>query len=312
MAELRARAIEGSAGESGSRRWLHLPSLRCGPPLTQVGLAIGFGTPFVAGLCWRVFAILGWTGAELGGVLLLLELLIVAALLALILRFEGYTVGSVGIRRLEPADWKLGLTGSYVVVCLVLLGAGLYLVFDPDARHGLIARLAPADAAALRPASLWVMLALAGASAGAQELAERGYTIERLSRLTGSVWVAAGAGVILGMLSRLPWWGFSFLLLVAPAECALAALYVRYRKLAPCVIARTALNLLIALAILVGVGGVGGNEPGAMAAGTSRSSGRAAAIKALNHAMGEDDPARPHCERAQAAFAKGDYRDAID
>ncbi len=285
--------------------------------LTELGLAIGFGLPFAAGIVWRLSEIIGWSwNAGTSGARLIIELLIVGALLVLILGFERLAVSSVGISKPQLADWKVGVASAGMLIGLTVLTAGLYAYLEPADRTlpKLIARLAPADAAGIHDASWWVALAVLIASACAEELAARGYAIERLSPVAGNVWAAAASGVILGLLARLPFWGFSYLLLIAPAECALTALYVRYRKLIPCAIAHVALNLFIVSVLLLGTNPVAGSSSrsASLRFGAGRVSRREAAVTELNRLLRSNlGKALPYVERAQSCYAKGDYSGTI-
>jgi len=287
--------------------------------LTKIGLAIGFGIPFAAGLIFRAARILGWSfglsgGSSGGGVAALaVELAVVAGLLGLVLKYELRPLGSIGLRMPSRADLKLGFTVGDGIVTAIVAAALIYIFLIPDGRSvpSIVALMAPAELASVIRAPFLLLMAIAIAAAAAEEIAARGYAIERLSVIVGNRALAGGVAVILALTARLPLWGFAYLLLMVPAEIALTAVYLKFRKLAPNIFARALVNVLIAITVWVCPSP---HDPRAWPSyrASSNSQSDNDAISSLNQAFkSTDSKLLPYLQRGQADINKGDYTDAI-
>jgi tetratricopeptide (TPR) repeat protein len=280
--------------------------------LTETGLAIGLGVPFVLGTVWRLAGAMGWTwGAGLATARFITDLLIIAGLSALILRFERRPLGSIGLRKLKREDGRLGLTIADGVVGLTIAAAVLYACLTPwRSLSYLVTILSPMAVLVTLNAPLLLLIAVAMASAVAGEMAARGYAIGRLTSLTGNIWSAAGCAAVLSLISRMPLWGFHYTLLIAPAEIALASIYAHYRRLAPCIVARVLLNLVLLIPMLIFAAPLTANKnPFLMNSGSGSEAG---AINDLNRSFNSAESALlPYLKRAQADVGKGDYDSAI-
>lgn len=79
---------------------------------------------------------------------------------------------------------------------------------------------------------IW-LLVCAGITAGVvEELLYRGYAIERLSALTGNIWLGALLSLAAFVTVHVPWWGVGAALAVLPAGALLTVLYVWRRDIA--------------------------------------------------------------------------------
>ena len=192
--------------------------MRC--QATTVGLCIALAGPLLP-----VARILGDSAALTNRVpeQLFLWLLFVV-LVVVVLKWEKLPLASVGL--IAPT-WRSFGWGAAAAALLI------YVVSPLSGR--LVGSLAPgayeSGLSKLHSLPIW-FLVFAGVTAGVvEELLYRGYAVERLSTLTGSVW--AGALLALGafVLVHVPFWGVGAALGTLPAGALLTALYVWKRDL---------------------------------------------------------------------------------
>ena len=167
------------------------PAARRGFTPTEVGLAIGFGIPFVAGLVDRLLILLGWAwGPHIGIPWLLADLAILGALLALVHYWERLPLTSVGINWPTSSDLIAGVAVYLALMVLMIAVPFLYTLIQHGTREEFATGfepLAPTVFTDLRALPLWLALAIVVTAGFATELAIRGFGIERLRALTGSV-----------------------------------------------------------------------------------------------------------------------------
>jgi len=214
---------------------------------TEIGLAIGFGLPFLVGLVDLIFDYFGWSwGPRIGMPWLCGELLILAALLALVHFRERLPLASVGLHRPVASDFTLGFAAYLFLMVLMVLTPPIYSLIR-NGSPGDLAKgfepLAPGIFTDLRALPLWLAIAIVVVAGMTTELAVRGYGIERLQALTGSVVAGAAAALVLDLLAHLPIWGFRYTLLFAPVQLCFIGLYLWRRRLMPCIVANVLLGL---------------------------------------------------------------------
>ena len=254
----------------------------------QPGLALGFGIPFAVGVVYRICVLFGWTlGIGFGLTWLVAELATIAALAVIVTSRERLTLGSVGYRSIESRDLRAGAALLGWMLGLSAIVSAVYLHYRPPASGvfaGAVSLFIPDAFEAFRSIPTLLALAVVVAAAVAEELAARGYGIERLRAVTGSAPAGAAAALILNLLGHLPLWGIRYAIVISPAEVLLALMYVRGRRLAPCVFAHIAFNL-IALAAMALWAPAAVTAHRAQPAAASSPSEREKAIGKLNHAL---------------------------
>ena len=209
------------------------------PAATIVGLAIALAGPALP--IAELIAHAGAPSSIAAGSLALWLLL--AALVAIVLRWERRDLGSIGLRR---PGWRSLAWG-------VAAAAVLLFVVSP-ATNAALAALAPGayepGLAKIRGSSL-PLLVVAGVSAGVvEETLYRAYAIERLSQWSGSTALAAALALAAFAVAHVPFWGVAAALATLPAGLLLTLLYVARRDLAANVVAHatTATVQLLAVA----------------------------------------------------------------
>lgn len=91
---------------------------------------------------------------------------------------------------------------------------------------------------------LWFRLLIVARAATFEELTYRGFTIERLSELTGQRWLAALLSLAIFTFAHLSYWGWTHLIFVAYAASILTGLYLWRRDLSACMIAHFLTDLV--------------------------------------------------------------------
>lgn len=82
-----------------------------------------------------------------------------------------------------------------------------------------------------------------------EEVMFRGYPIERLSEMTGSIWIAAALTVVMFTAAHIPLWGLGGALQIGGWTVVVTVLYVRLRNLPACILMHTC-NDLFAYVVL--------------------------------------------------------------
>ncbi len=241
------------------------PRVRLLPIL--VGLLIGLGLPWLPTerVLLPLIVRFGWKWAtDWGAMILFHNALILIALPALVLFWERLPLSSIGIRRPTLSDLGLGLGAYTVLIVLNGIIAAAHGLFTPAAMHEFtkhgVSPLAPGQFAQLREIPLSLSLASAVANGFAEEMAARGFAIERLRTLTRSTMAAAVIALLLDLGAHLPFWGYRYALEIAPDQIVFVMLYLWQRRLGPCIVAHILLDVgpfLIMAAILAFPGAFG-------------------------------------------------------
>ncbi|WP_313692927.1 CPBP family intramembrane glutamic endopeptidase [Halorarum halobium] len=162
-------------------------------------------------------------------------------LVALVLYWEGRGLDSIGLG-------GLGWRDVAAAVLVFVLGAASYVVTTPLlAALGFETTVSGIETLARLPVALLIALSLTAAVT--EEVLYRGYPIERLAELTGSVWVGAGLTFLVFTAVHLPFWGVGGTLQIGVNALLLTLLYVWRRNLGACILAH-AINDLYAFVII--------------------------------------------------------------
>jgi membrane protease YdiL (CAAX protease family) len=209
-------------------------------PAVVAGLVIGlFGLP----LLWPL-DIPARVGTSTAGSMLVGSLtnwLVVAALLVVVLFWEARPLASIGLERPTRRQVAAGLGAGLGAVVLGLLVTGV-AVAALDLRQ-------PETLSTVASLPLPVKLFLVGTAVVTEELLYRGYPIERLTELTGSVRVGAAASAVAFLAVHYPAWGLVGAIPQAVFTLVLVGLYVRSRNVVACVVAHAVINVLMVLVL---------------------------------------------------------------
>jgi len=210
------------------------------------GLIVALGAPFllplVPGQAQQHITDIGQDS-----VVVVFEWVVALAILAIVIFWERLPLSSIGFRRAKRFDF----VAMAIAVVALFIASG---VFSALARAG-EARLNQATLAQIATLPLALRIGMFLTAGFCEELMFRGYAIERLTLLTGKLWIGGVAAVVLFTLGHLPRYGFSLsLAAVAIVATALTALYLWRRNFWICATMHALIDcggLVIAPAIAV-------------------------------------------------------------
>ena len=179
---------------------------------------------------------LSWISAwELIG--LVSKLLVIISLPLLVVYWERKPLTSIGFCALSVRDL---LAAVATLLAFVLINRGLIWFVDrmPVLRSELMSGVAMY--ASLPKWLDWSGLVVNGI---AEEVGFRGYAIERIEELTGSMLLGASVPFIVNVLVHAPVWGFHGMLAKAPTLMLLVMLYLWRRNLPACALAHLLIDI---------------------------------------------------------------------
>ncbi len=159
------------------------------------------------------------------------------ALLCVILFWEQRPLSSIGLVAGNFRAWGIGACVGLAVV----MSNGLFLRFGKktvmDGSVDTLLKLAA------KP--LWFRIAVVFTAGITEEIVFRGYPIERLAEMTGSLWLAALVPLLVFTLAHLSGWSARHLITVFFAGAILTGLYLWQKDLAACMIAHAIIDVPI-------------------------------------------------------------------
>ena len=215
-----------------------------GDPLAYGPVAVGlvlalFGVPMLWPLDLPTRLGTSTAGSMLVGSLT--NWLVVATLLGIVRYWEERPLTSIGFRTPNPRQAGVALAAGLGGVGLGLLATGLAVVglnLDRPETLSVIGRL-----------SLPVKLALVGTAVVTEEVLWRGYPIERLTELTGRLWVGVGVSGLVFLAVHYPAWGLVGAVPQAVFTLVLLGVYVRSRNVVACMLTHAVINALMVLVL---------------------------------------------------------------
>ena len=172
-------------------------------------------------VAWDVVAV----GYEFGAALLII---------ALVHFCERQPLASIGVRKMRAADF---LIGTAAFIAAVVATAAIWNLLQGSAALGEIINGDDSEVETLLNISFSARIGLAVGTSLAEEFGARGYAIERLTTLTGSVAIGATLAFLGALAMHVPHRGLLALPLLAPGQLILVLVYVWRRSVGTCVIA---------------------------------------------------------------------------
>ena len=212
----------------------------------------GVSVAVVVGLCIALFGgpLLGqvdlprWVETSTASSMLANSLsswLLVGALLGLVVYWEGRRLESIGLRLPTRAEVAVGLGAGLGAVVVGLLVTGVAVVtlnLDQPETLSAISRL-----------SLPIQLAIVGTAVVVEEILWRGYPIERLTELTGRVWVGAVVSGVVFLAVHYPAWGLVGAIPQAVFTVVLVGVYVWSRNVVVSMLTHGVINVVMILVL---------------------------------------------------------------
>ena len=109
----------------------------------------------------------------------------------------------------------------------------------------------PETLTALSQLSLPVQLVIVGTAVVTEEILWRGYPIERLTEVTGSVWIGGAVSGIVFLAVHFPAWGLVGAIPQAVFTLVLVGVYVWSRNTVACMLAHGVINVLMIIVLPV-------------------------------------------------------------
>lgn len=180
------------------------------------------------------------------GQLLLLGLL--AAILAIALLWEKASLSSLGLHfpTISTFAWAMALTALFV------FGLGPFILRAPRWLNQTGFEKPLAQLRVLPPWYLTIAVVVGGA---VEEVLYRGFAIEHLARVTGSVWSAACIAIAAFGLAHVPLWGWIPAFTMAFSGAVLTIAYLWHRDLAANILAHIATDFVGIVLPAIAAGG---------------------------------------------------------
>ena len=199
-----------------------------------VGLVVAlFGSPLIGQL-----NISDRLGTTTSGALLVNSLImwaLVAAILVVVLYWERRSVASIGIEMPSRHEAIIGVVMGVVALVLGILATGIAVAaFQLEQPETLLT---------LTELSLPVKLAVVGTAVITEEVLWRGYPIERLTELTGSIWIGAATSGVVFLAIHYPAWGLVGAIPQAIFTLVIVTVYVKTRNVVTCILTHTIINV---------------------------------------------------------------------
>jgi tetratricopeptide (TPR) repeat protein/membrane protease YdiL (CAAX protease family) len=218
---------------------------------TFLGLAVGFSI-LLRPLGSLLNSLLESTGMSKYGCWSLIniayQLLATAVILGIVVAIERKPLSSVGLRRPTLSDLGLGLA---LFVAVEIAGAVFRLLlvfFFPNSMSNVAS--CQLNSFSSVPAGLGLFVA---AAAGiSEEIAARGFAIDRLRIVSGRLGLAAAVALALDLAEHIPYWGWRYAIEIAPMQLLFVLMYLWRKDIMACIIGHfltDALPFMIPLAM---------------------------------------------------------------
>jgi tetratricopeptide (TPR) repeat protein len=218
---------------------------------TFLGLAVGFFV-LLRPLGTLLNSVLESTGMSQYGCWSLInvayQLLATAVILGIVVGIERKPLSSVGLRRPTLSDVGLGLALFIAVEIAGGVFRLLLLYFFPNSMVNVAN--CQLNSFTRVPAGLGIIVA---AAAGiSEEIAARGFAIDRLRIVTGRLGLAAAIALALDLAEHIPYWGWRYAIEIAPMQLLFVLMYLWRKDIMACIIGHfltDALPFMIPLAM---------------------------------------------------------------
>lgn len=170
-----------------------------------------------------------------------LKWVVVGVLLAIVVYWERRTLASIGLDRPSARQVAVGVAAGVGGLVAGLLATGVAV-----AALGLEQ---PETLSVVASLSLPVKLAVVATAVVAEELLWRGYPIERLTELTGRVWIGAAVSGLVFLAVHYPAWGLVGAIPQAVFTLVLVGVYVWSRNVVVSMVTHGVINTVMILVL---------------------------------------------------------------
>jgi membrane protease YdiL (CAAX protease family) len=163
--------------------------------------------------------------------------LLVAALFGIVVYWEGRQLESLGLRLPTSTEVAVGLGAGLGGVVLGISATAVAVVtLNLDQ---------PETLSAITQLSVPIQLAIVGTAVVVEEILWRGYPIERLTEVTGRLWIGAGISGLVFLGVHYPGWGLAGAIPQAVFTAVLVGVYVWSRNVVVSMLTHGVLNLVM-------------------------------------------------------------------
>lgn len=166
---------------------------------------------------------------------------LVGLVFAIVLYWEERRLSSIGLRVPTRRETVIGIGAGLAGVVLGLLATGVAVVT--------LQLEQPETLSALSRLSLPVQVIVVTAAVVTEEVLWRGYPIERLTEVTGNVWIGASVSGIVFLAVHVPAWGLVGAIPQTVFTLVLVGIYVWSRNAVACMITHGVINVLMILVL---------------------------------------------------------------
>lgn len=166
---------------------------------------------------------------------------LVGLLVAIVLYGERRPLRSIGLQAPTRREIAVGLGAGLLAVVLGLLVTGVAVLTLQLER--------PATLSALSQLSIPVQLVIVGTAVITEEILWRGYPIERVTEVTGSVWIGAAVSGTVFLAVHFPAWGVVGAIPQAVFTLVLVGVYVWSRNVVACMLTHGVINVLMIMVL---------------------------------------------------------------
>ncbi|MDX1748574.1 MAG: CPBP family intramembrane glutamic endopeptidase, partial [Halobacteriales archaeon] len=205
-----------------------------------VGLVVSlFGAPLLGR-----FGVPRWVDASATRSFLansLVSWLLVGVLLVIVVYWERRRLTSIGLRVPSRREVAVGISAGLGGVVLGLVAIGVAVATFQFEQ--------PETLSAISQLSLPVRVTIVATAVITEEILWRGYPIERLTELTGSLWIGAATSGVVFLAVHYPAWGFVGAIPQVIFTLIIVGVYVRSRNVVACMLTHAVINTLTILVL---------------------------------------------------------------
>ncbi|MFC6976863.1 type II CAAX endopeptidase family protein [Halomicroarcula sp. GCM10025709] len=166
---------------------------------------------------------------------------LVGLVFVIVLYGERRRLRSIGLRFPTRGEAAVGLGAGFAGVVLGLITTGVAVVT--------LQLEQPETLSVLGQLSVPVQLAIVGTAVVTEEILWRGYPIERLTEVTGTVWIGAAVSGVIFLAVHVPAWGLVGAIPQTVFTLVLVAVYVWSRNVVACMLTHGVINGLMILVL---------------------------------------------------------------
>lgn len=163
--------------------------------------------------------------------------LLAGVLLAIVVYWEGRELSSIGLRLPTRMEVAVGLGAGLGGVLLGLLVTGAAIVALDLSQ--------PATLSSIQQLSIPIQIAIVGTAVIGEEILWRGYPIERLTELTGHLWVGATVSGLVFLAVHYSAWGLAGAFPQAVFTVVLVGVYVWSRNVVVSMLTHGVINVVM-------------------------------------------------------------------